>query len=823
MTTITNAFWLRLACVFVLVLICHEPFVHIGQANAQASNQLVTQLTDGNESLLQDGSLLTWTASDTLRDGSDWITATNHIIKDVRLYAIGNRHRLAVVHDAELFGWGDGRTGALGNEHRSFTRYAVRITGLPTSMKMIQIAAGDAFSVVLFEDGSIWTWGSNGFGQLGDGSSVDHDVPTKVAELPSVQQFAVTDEAVIVRTAQGELWGWGRNDHGQLGDGTLVNHTLPIRLKRDQGSEMIACGSNHCVSLLENGQVIGWGQTDQGQLGFVDQTPSIHPVVVSNRNVAIRQVAAHEGTTTLLSEDGKVLISGVEGSMEKWSTVKAASPFAQIGTWSGVDTEDRLWSWQLQSSGAVEAYPILTLIRPDEPLVQDVVRLSNSILEPIFDPTILNYKASVNDSIQSTSLDVFFKGFTGTITVNNQLVTNGLVSNTLPLKKGENRIAIGLSSGITYTIDIFRGSPREYDPRNWKQIEACNKHQVGLTWGGDVYTWGGNEMSYAEDVIGWGEIWTPTRTYHNSSDYDFRFTAYGLLGRGDPIPSSASPVRLPQITGAVAISCSDFHNLALLENGDVMGWGDNRFDQLSHSDKVTFSVPILLTDVHHVKAVYAGRKMSIFLMQDGTLKGLGNVNESLEHLRNIRKVSIGQQSWVALDRSGRIWLGGSYWNGTEIVNHSFPKRIESIQQVKDVAMTNRTITAVKMDGTVWTWPENAAHFGANRSIPALPKPQLVKSIKQAIAIDSGTNAYMVLTKTGNVYHWKADLLEGQIPANLQTTPKPELINPNVPVTNISMGKSNAFLWNGKAQFYFWSGKRGANGRYEKPAKFAHFR
>src|SRR5438128_1670373 len=98
--------------------------------------------------------------------------------------------------------------------------------GLPALA--VQLAGGANHSLLLRDDGTLWAWGYNTYGQLGDGSNANRSAPVQV--LSGVKAVAAGDFHTMAIRTDGTLWAWGRNDEGQLGDGGKTNRPAPVQV-----------------------------------------------------------------------------------------------------------------------------------------------------------------------------------------------------------------------------------------------------------------------------------------------------------------------------------------------------------------------------------------------------------------------------------------------------------------------------------------------------------------------------------------------------------------------------------------------------------------
>jgi alpha-tubulin suppressor-like RCC1 family protein len=142
---------------------------------------------------------------------------------------LGLYHVLARKVDGTLWGWGANESGQIGDETRESRRAPVEIAALGVEVE--EVVAGTSHSCARRRDGTVWCWGSNQHGELGDGTAVDRGKPAPVVDLGSgVIEVAAGTSHTCARKKDGEVWCWGFNAHGQLGDGTTEDRTRPVRI-----------------------------------------------------------------------------------------------------------------------------------------------------------------------------------------------------------------------------------------------------------------------------------------------------------------------------------------------------------------------------------------------------------------------------------------------------------------------------------------------------------------------------------------------------------------------------------------------------------------
>jgi alpha-tubulin suppressor-like RCC1 family protein len=216
---------------------------------------------------------------------------------------------LSLRSDGTVWGWGENYYGVLGDQPDSFA--PVQIHGLPPGI--VQVAAGGGHGAAVAADGSVWTWGANWFGQLGyptPGSDFSR-TPHRVPGLSGVKQVAPGFDFTVALRSNGEVWTWGANTYGQLGDGTHTSRTTPARNRAAYGMTQVSAGGYFALA-RRPGSVWAWGANDFGQLGNGSAAAdSATPVIVDRRTQNATQIVA--GVTHAFSVDP-------DGSLWAWGS-----------------------------------------------------------------------------------------------------------------------------------------------------------------------------------------------------------------------------------------------------------------------------------------------------------------------------------------------------------------------------------------------------------------------------------------------------------------------------------------------------------------------
>jgi alpha-tubulin suppressor-like RCC1 family protein len=178
--------------------------------------------------------------------------------------AAGEYYSLAVKSDGTVWAWGDNDLGQLGDgttEPRITPVQVVNLTGV------VAVAAGSLHSLALKSDGTVWAWGSNYSGQLGDGTTTDRSTPGPVGNLTGVVALAAGHHHNLAVKSGGTVWAWGDNYYGQLGDGTTTIRSTPGPVENLAGVVAVASDGEHSLALKSDGTVRAWGWNIWGALG----------------------------------------------------------------------------------------------------------------------------------------------------------------------------------------------------------------------------------------------------------------------------------------------------------------------------------------------------------------------------------------------------------------------------------------------------------------------------------------------------------------------------------------------------------------------------
>jgi alpha-tubulin suppressor-like RCC1 family protein len=225
--------------------------------------------------------------SSTFKDITSSVPITGEAIKKI---AIGYQHFVLLTNSGKLYGWGNNRNGQIGG-CGSKTLKQITSIDVEDGVQIVDVACGMKHSVFLDQTGYVWICGSNSFGQLGIDSQDRKLSSSKLqkAVLDVEQQPVVATsissgwQHVAVRSDDGGIYTWGKNRYGQLGLGDFEDRfaAIPVDFPDDakDGVKQVCCGSEHTIT-FSGSEMWSWGWNEHGNLGHGDRENRNRPTKV---------------------------------------------------------------------------------------------------------------------------------------------------------------------------------------------------------------------------------------------------------------------------------------------------------------------------------------------------------------------------------------------------------------------------------------------------------------------------------------------------------------------------------------------------------------
>jgi len=329
-----------IALALVLIMGLAVPAV---DARADGRAGVTESIAAGFESsfaVRDDGGLWAWGSNKLgrLGDGTT-VDRVNpvRILSDVASVSAGSSHALAIKENGSLWAWGWNAEGQLGDGTSRQRLLPVEIMKNTAAVSAgggynIRPASGggeitseSAFSVAIKTDGSLWAWGDNTYGQLGNGSTRRQLSPVEIMKDVVVVSAGAAHTMAIKK--DGSLWAWGCNAYGQLGDGSTRDKFSPVEIMKDVAA--VSAGGAHTVAVKKDGTLLAWGWNVDGQLGDGSTRQRLRPVEIMKDAVS---VSAGGGYTVI-------------------STSNVSNVFIEGGYTTAIKKDGSQWSWGSNKSG----------------------------------------------------------------------------------------------------------------------------------------------------------------------------------------------------------------------------------------------------------------------------------------------------------------------------------------------------------------------------------------------------------------------------------------------------------------------------------------
>ncbi len=598
--------------------------------------------------------------------------------------------------------WGSNTFGELGNGAQALQLtpvQAVVITGV------MNVAVAPFHTVAVRSDGAVWAWGSNNYGQLGNGTDTARYTPGPVPGLTNITAVASGAYFSLALKSDGTVWAWGNNSYGQLGDGTTTGHNTPRQVPGLGDVIAIAAGSNHSLAVKSDGTVWAWGLNSNGQLGDGSLTNRLAPVPVSLVE-NVQAVAAGSGHSLALRQDGAV------------------------------------WAWGMNNRGQVGDG---TTVRRTTPV-------------PVSGLTGVSSLAAGSSHSLAVKTDGKLLAWGGNW--NGQLGDGTWTTRKLP-------------------VEVFT---------NVVSVAGGSAHSLAARGDGTVWTWGYNEYGQL-GIASTSDRNTPTQidgmsgalrvagmqfgsaiVRADGSVWCFGTDIAGQCGTGSCEGVNPFAFAVGSDPLVTAISAGDNHTLAL-SDGKIYAWGDNYSGQLGDGTTYNQSTPKEVPGFNGGVAIAAGSLHSMALKGDGSVWTWGyNLDGQLGDntydnryypspvpgLSGVTAIAAGDYHSLALS-GGQVWAWGDGFYGElgdgATDGRPSPGPVPGLTNVAAVAAGNDHCMALTADGKVWTWGGNDAGQIGDGSTTDRLTPYLVPGVTGITAIAAGASFSLALKSDGTVLAW----------------------------------------------------------------------
>jgi alpha-tubulin suppressor-like RCC1 family protein len=676
--------------------------------------------------------------------------------------AVGTEHALFLASDGTVWSWGSNQYGQLGNPSAPATSSTP--LQVPTLANAVAVASGEHHALALLKGGAVWAWGRNNSGQLGDGTLINRGSPTQVVGLTNIVAVEGGLTHSLALRSDGTLWAWGDNTAGQLGDGTTIHRSLPVQVVGLSNVVAMAGGFQHSVALRSDGTLWAWGRNFAGELGDGNApNNSSLPVQVSGLTNMVA-LSTNGNHTLALRADGTVWAWGYNANGQLGNGTSSYQRFpGQVSGLTGVVA----LSTGANHSIAVRADGTIWTWGWNYHGQLGNGTVGGNQLTAQMVPGLTDMVAVAGG--YNTSIAVRSNGTLRTWGYNSkgQLADGTYVNRASPV------IPIGLSNAVT------------------SRINAGVFHSLWLAPDGTVRAWGANSYGQLGDgsftqrttgvtvpnlnrVVGLsGGVRHSVVVRGDGTVRTWGDNAYGQLGTGAGPSPQPNHVAVPSLANMVAVSAGYYHTLALRADGTVWSWGFNSGGQLGDGTNTHRTTPVAVLGLSNVVAVAAGGYHSLALRADGTVwawgeKGGGQLGDGTATWRNtpvqvsgglsgVVSVAAGGNHSMALlaDGTVRTWgynATGQLGDGTNL-NRFSPVVAVGLGGVIALEGGSSHTLALRVDSTVWSWGGNANGQLGDGTWSNRYTPGPGPSIESLVGVAAGGDHSLALRANAGVRAW----------------------------------------------------------------------
>ncbi len=259
-----------------------------------------------------------------------------------------------------LIEYANGKIDDIGIWNRALSRqeitnlYTNNLNPSSTTQCWSEIATGLRHSGAIKPDGTLWTWGGDFYGELGNGSDSNYlNSPSQVGTASNWSKITCATYNTYAIKSDGTLWAWGSNSDGQLGDGTYNNSNIPIQVGTDNHWKSVSAWQNYAMGLKTDGTIWSWGNNTVGQLGDGTNVGRTTPVQVGV-SLNWKTISASAGTSFGIKVDGTLwtwgFLSGTQsttnyspiqvGIDNNWKDISAGGLHV-----IGLKNDGSIWTW----------------------------------------------------------------------------------------------------------------------------------------------------------------------------------------------------------------------------------------------------------------------------------------------------------------------------------------------------------------------------------------------------------------------------------------------------------------------------------------------
>ena len=701
-------------------------------------------------------------------------------INNITQISLGGTHTLALDTEGHVWSWGYNGYGELGNGTTTSSTEKVQVKspdGEGVLENIVAISAGNYHSIALDKDGNVYTWGYNGYGQLGLGNTTNTVLPVKVDDLEGIIKIEAGNYTSYVIDNNNHLWSTGYNYYGELGNGSTSNRSKFTQIQTlENVSDVSASETNSTIVLLSDGTVWGFGNNTNNQLTTVGGATPQQLKGPDGMLKDITSISVGYYTGYAITSEEKVLAWGLNNYSQLASgTTETKSTPVYMKEKDGNDFTDSM----IVSGGRYSA----ELAKSDGTVwgvgyngygnIGDGTTNSKNQITCISTPHIKLEEREVTLKLSNPNYQINPKTVYGFNILFEETENEGFTyktsdETTAKIDEATGKVtATGL--GKAYITVTAKGTEEETrvvinvigeNKKVEEKVQVGSSHSLALKQDGTIWSWGNNTSAINTTE----PIQIEKGKYKETKEIE---TPEGTT-------QTTTTEKEIDLNNIKDIAVGYNHNLALDSEGHVYSWGYNGYGQLGDDSTSTKEIPTRIESLEEIEKVYCYKDVSMAINKQGEIYIWGyKYNKTPTKINFYGKaISLNEKLILAED--------GSVWNLSDN-----PSKIDGLKNIVEVTSGENHYAALDSKGKVWVWGYNRYGQLSQGNTTNVGTPTTVKTqdtegtsyqdLENIVEIQAGENTLQMLSSTGEIYisgyNGYGQLGEGESTSNITIAKK----------------------------------------------------
>ena len=701
-------------------------------------------------------------------------------INNITQISLGGTHTLALDTEGHVWSWGYNGYGELGNGTTTSSTEKVQVKspdGEGVLENIVAISAGNYHSIALDKDGNVYTWGYNGYGQLGLGNTTNTVLPVKVDDLEGIIKIEAGNYTSYVIDNNNHLWSTGYNYYGELGNGSTSNRSKFTQIQTlENVSDVSASETNSTIVLLSDGTVWGFGNNTNNQLTTVGGATPQQLKGPDGMLKDITSISVGYYTGYAITSEEKVLAWGLNNYSQLASgTTETKSTPVYMKEKDGNDFTDSM----IVSGGRYSA----ELAKSDGTVwgvgyngygnIGDGTTNSKNQITCISTPHIKLEEREVTLKLSNPNYQINPKTVYGFNILFEETENEGFTYKTsdetiAKIDEATGKVtATGL--GKAYITVTAKGTEEETrvvinvigeNKKVEEKVQVGSSHSLALKQDGTIWSWGNNTSAINTTE----PIQIEKGKYKETKEIE---TPEGTT-------QTTTTEKEIDLNNIKDIAVGYNHNLALDSEGHVYSWGYNGYGQLGDDSTSTKEIPTRIESLEEIEKVYCYKDVSMAINKQGEIYIWGYKYNKTPTKINfyVKAISLNEKLILAED--------GSVWNLSDN-----PSKIDGLKNIVEVTSGENHYAALDSKGKVWVWGYNRYGQLSQGNTTNVGTPTTVKTqdtegtsyqdLENIVEIQAGENTLQMLSSTGEIYisgyNGYGQLGEGESTSNITIAKK----------------------------------------------------